>query len=83
MSNGYEDQYDELLDDDSTSANDDEKQPHSTKKKHKTKYHRRDITDKDIEVLTFLARLRYSTARQMTVFANVKESTMRRRLLGL
>lgn len=52
-------------------------------KKHKTKYRRRWITDKDIELLTFIARFKYSTSRQLGVVSNTNWRTVHKRLLGL
>lgn len=52
-------------------------------KKHKTTYHRRDVTDKDLDLLAFLARFKYSTEQQLTLIADVQRRTVYKRLMGL
>lgn len=52
-------------------------------KKHKGSYHRRDVTDKDLDLLAFIARFKYSTERQMTLIAGVQARTVYKRMMGL
>lgn len=52
-------------------------------KKHKTTYHRRDVTEKDLDLLTFITRFKYSTEQQLTLIANVQHRTVYKRLMGL
>lgn len=52
-------------------------------KKHKTTYHRRDVTDKDLDLLAFIARFKYSTEQQLTLIADVQRRTVYKRLMGL
>lgn len=52
-------------------------------KKHKTTYHRRDVTDKDLDLLAFIARFKYSTEQQLTLIAGVQSRTVYKRLMGL
>lgn len=52
-------------------------------KKHRTTYHRRDVTDKDLDLLAFIARFKYSTEQQLTLIADVQRRTVYKRLMGL
>lgn len=47
------------------------------------KYNRRDITPRDLTVIHFIAKFRYSTSRIMAKVLGVKEFTAYKRLLGL
>ncbi|MFV4912139.1 hypothetical protein PFZ49_00870 [Microbacterium lacticum] len=62
------------------------KDPNSpTKKKRKpgTKYHRRDITEKDLLVLAFLERFKLATTKQIGILLGVKRGSANWRMLGL
>lgn len=52
-------------------------------KKHTTTYRRRNVTDKDLDLLAFMARLKFSTEQQLTLIANVQRRTVYKRLMGL
>lgn len=56
-----------------------------SKKKRKpgTKYHRRDITEKDLLVLAFLERFKLATTKQIAILLGVKRGSANWRLLGL
>lgn len=62
------------------------KDPNSASKKNRkpgTKYHRRDMTDKDLIVLAFLERFKLATTKQMAILLGVKRGSANWRLLGL
>lgn len=57
----------------------------ASKKKRKpgTKYHRRDITEKDLLVMAFLERFKLATTKQIAILLDVQRGSANWRLLGL
>jgi predicted transcriptional regulator len=53
------------------------------RKKRTSAYSRRDVTEIDLDILTFLAHFKYSTDGPLATFANVKRRTVYRRMMGL
>jgi DNA-binding MarR family transcriptional regulator len=53
------------------------------RKKRTSAYSRRDVTEIDLDILTFLAHFKYSTDGPLATFADVKRRTVYRRMMGL
>lgn len=48
-----------------------------------SRYRRRIITDKDLDVLTFIARFKFASEKQLTLLMDVTRKTVYKRLMGL
>lgn len=46
-------------------------------------YRRRDITDRDLQLLAFIARFKYATEAQLAMLSNVLPKTAYKRMMGL
>lgn len=53
------------------------------RKRRRSAYSRRDVTEKDLQLLTFLAHFKYATDGPLATFANVQRRTVYRRMMGL